>query len=135
MFHLLGNFGQLLEVRNQLRSIPSALVDQGKSPLRAERDLCPAPRHPILLPSKDQSLRLAVLVDGDGVLAEEEVDGVLAEEEVDGEDEAEAEDGEEADELLGAEGEAGRGVLLAGRREGAPAVTDHAGVNKVQIFS
>ena len=126
MFHLLGNFGQLLEVRNQLRSIPSALVDQGKSPLRAERDLCPAPRHPILLPSKDRSLRLAVLVDGDGVLAEEEVDG---------EDEAEAEDGEEADELLGAEGEAGRGVLLAGRREGAPAVTDHAGVNKVQTFS
>ena len=126
MFHLLGKFGQLLEVRNQLRSIPSALVDQGKSPLRAERDLCPAPRHPILLPSKDRSLRLAVLVDGDGVLAEEEVDG---------EDEAEAEDGEEADELLWAEGEAGRGVLLAGRREGAPAVTDHAGVNKVQIFS
>ena len=126
MFHLLGKFGELLEVRNQLRSIPSALVDQGKSPLRAERDLGPTPRQPFLLPSKDQSLRLAVLVDGDGVLAEEEVDG---------EDEAEAEDGEEADELLGAEGEAGRGVLLAGRREGAPAVTDHARVNKVQTFS
>ena len=126
MFHLLGNFGQLLEVRNQLRSIPSALVDQGKSSLRAERYLGPTPRQPFLLPSKDRSLRLAVLVDGDGVLAEEEVDG---------KDEAEAEDGEEADELLGAEGEAGRGVLLAGRREGAPAVTDHAGVNKVQIFS